>query len=189
VFYLEVFEAILKRRSVRRYKKDKITNDQIKLLLEAAMAAPNACNFQPWEFIVITDETILSDLRGGLHFANYNAPCAIIVCANMNFVKGGAMRYWEQDCSAAMENILLAATGMGLGSCWIGVHPLEHVVKFIRRRLDIPAHVQVLGLAYIGYPDEEKNPRTQYNEKVVYYQTYDPNRKHKARKMNLKYEE
>jgi nitroreductase len=109
---MNVFDAILKRRSVRKYKTDRIRPDQIRTLLEAAMAAPSACNFQPWEFIVLTDEFVLNDLRKDLYFANYQAPFAIVVCANMKFVKGGAGRYWEQDCSAAMENILLAATGM-----------------------------------------------------------------------------
>jgi nitroreductase len=106
----------------------------------------------------------------------------------MNYAFSETSRdYWIQDCSAAMENILIAASGMGLGSVWIGLHPIPSKVKPVRKVLDIPEHVIPLGVAYVGYPDEFKEPRTQYNEKVVYWQKYDSERKHRARPKNMKH--
>ncbi|GFP75352.1 nitroreductase family protein [Clostridium fungisolvens] len=94
--------------------------------------------------------------------------------------------YWIQECSAATENILLAAAGLGLGSIWIGLYPLPSKIKPVRKILNIPEHVIPLGAVYVGYAGEIKEPRTQYNEKVVYWQQYDPARKHRARHKNMK---
>lgn len=152
------------------------------------MAAPTTANNQPWEFIVIDDRDMMNSLRKILFFGPYNAAAAIVVCGNMKFAFPEPSRdYWVQDCSAATENILLAATGMGLGSVWIGLHPLPSKTKPVRKLLDIPDYVIPLGAVYLGYPNEDKEPRTQYNEKVVYWQKYDPKRKHRARPKNMKH--
>lgn len=155
--------------------------------MKAGMAAPTACNNQPWEFIAVTEKDTMDKLRAGLVMAKYNAPAAIVVCGNMNLARGGSKHHWDQDCSAALENILLAATAMGLGSVWIGVYPIESFIEPVRKALDIPEYVVPLGIAYIGYAAEEKESRTQYNEKRVYFEKYDRSRKHRARPKNLKY--
>lgn len=151
------------------------------------MAAPTACNNQPWEFIIVTNKDMLEKLRKELTFGKYNSPVAIVVCGNLKLAKGGMQNYWVQDCSAAMQNILLTASGLGLGGIWIGVHPLPSVIEPVRKVLSIPEYVIPLGIAYVGYPGEKKEPRTQYNEKRVYWERYDVNRKHRARAKNLKY--
>ncbi len=151
------------------------------------MAAPNACNSQPWEFVVVTDREILEQLRAGLYSANYNAPAAIIVCGNEKIANSSASRfYWVQDCSAAIENILIAAVGMDLGTVWIGVYPLENAMKSVSRILNLPENVVPLGLIYAGYPAEEKEPRTQYDEHRVHWQHYEP-RKRRAKLKNARY--
>lgn len=183
----ETYDVILKRRSVRKYQDREVSKENITTLLEAAMAAPTACNNQPWEFVVVTDTVKLSGLKDKLKFANYNAPAAIVVCGNLKLARGGMENYWVQDCSAAMENILLTATSLGLGGIWIGVHPLPSVIKPVKKALNIPEYVVPLGIAYIGYPAEEKESRTQYNEKRVYWEEYEKSRKHKARPKNTKY--
>lgn len=183
----EITEYIYKRRSIRRYADKEVEREKLELLLKAAMAAPTACNNQPWEFIVVTQKETMDELRGKLRFAPYNAPSAIVVCGNMTLAKGGMERYWVQDCSAAMENILLTASGIGLGSVWIGVYPLPSVIKPVSEVLGIPEYVIPLGIAYIGYPGEEKESRTQYNEKRVYWEQYDEIRKHRARPKNMKH--
>ena len=118
--------------------------------------------------------------------ARYVVPCAITVCGNTNLCKHTGT-LWIQDCSAAMENILLAATALGLGSVWIGVQGVEPFVKKLSKVMKLPEHVQPLGIAYIGYAAETKEPRTQYNEKRIYQETYDSERKHRARPKNLKH--
>jgi nitroreductase len=185
---MNIMDYIFKRRSIRKYNDKEVDKETLVLLLKAAMAAPTACNNQPWEFIVVDDKDMMSRLRKELYAGQYNAPAAIVVCGNMNYAfSGPGHDYWIQDCSAAMENILLAASGMELGAVWIGLYPIESAVKPVCKVLNIPEHIIPLGVVYIGYPDEFKEPRTKYNEKVVYWQKYDSKRKHRARPKNMKH--
>lgn len=185
---MDILEHIFARRSIRKFSEKQVNNDILVFLLQAAMAAPTTANNQPWEFIVVNDTEVMNALRKELFFGQYNAVAAIVVCGNMNFAfSPPSQEYWVQDCSAALQNILLAATGMGLGSVWIGLYPLPSKIKPVRKVLDIPEYVIPLGVVYLGYPNEHKEPRTQYNEKVVYWQKYDKNRKHRARPKNMKH--
>ena len=183
----DILETIFSRRSIRRYQDRPVEDELLIKLLQAAMAAPTACNSQPWEFIVVTDPEIMLRLRSKLYAGKYNAPAAIVVCGNAQITNNSAGKfYWVQDCSAAIENILIAAVGLGLGTVWIGVYPLPTVIKPVQEILSIPETVTPLGIAYVGYPAEEKPPRTQYNEHRVYWQTYEI-RKRKAKIKNAKY--
>ena len=185
----DILDHILKRRSIRRYTTEPVTEEQTRLLLMAAMAAPTACNQKPWEFVVVTDPEILARLRGKLMAGRYHAPCAIAVCGNERLgLKNGGRDHWVQDCSAATQNILLAAAGIGLGAVWIGVYPLPSVIRPVREILALPEGVTPLCLVYVGHPAEEKAPRTQYDERRVYRQQYEP-RKPRLRKKNMKHEE
>ena len=187
---MEILELIYKRRSIRRYLDKAVDRDLIEQLIKAAMAAPTSANNQPWEFIAVNDRSTMEALKQGLFFGPYNAPAAIVVCANMKLApKGPYKEYWIQDCSAATENILLAAVGLGLGTVWIGAYPNQGVVDHIRKVLSVPDEVIPLSVVYVGFPDEEKEARTQYNPKRVYWQRYDAERKHRARKKNLKHME
>lgn len=183
--YEDVLKFFTSRRSIRSYKDKPVEKEKIELLLKAAMSAPSACNTQPWEIIVITEKERIDELREKLPMARYNAPCAIVVCGNTNLCRN-TKQMWVQDCSAAMQNILLAATAMDLGSLWVGVYGVEPFVKSVSNVMGLPEYVIPLGIAYIGYADEEKEPRTQYNEKRIYWEAYDVKRKHKARPKNLK---
>jgi nitroreductase len=179
---MNAIDTIYKRRSIRKYTDAPVEQDKIMTVLKAAMASPTAANCQPWEFIVVTEESKLAKVREKCIFARYNAPAAIVVCGNMKLaMKGPDHDLWIQDCSAAIENILIAATCLELGSVWIGVYPLESRTRIIRKIFQIPEHVTPLSLVYVGYPAEEKPARTRYNEKRIYWQEYDPNRKHRAK--------
>jgi nitroreductase len=170
---MNIQETIYARRSIRKYQDKPVENEKIELLLKAAMAAPSGMNIKPWEFIVITDADVLEDIRSALRFGKFNAPLAIAVCGNTSFFKHTmASQYWVQDCSAATQNILLAAVGLGLGSVWCGVHPIHVFTKRIMKILALPEHVLPLNVIYVGYPAEEKPPRTQYDESRIYWQTY-----------------
>lgn len=183
--YEDILSIFTKRRSIRSYKDTPVENEKIEFLLKVAMAAPSACNTQPWEIIVITDNEVLDEIKEKLPMARYNVPCAIVVCGNTNLCRN-TKQMWVQDCSAAMQNVLLAATAIDLGSLWVGVYGVEPFVKAVSNIVGLPEHVIPLGIAYIGYKNEEKEERTQYNEKRIYWQVYDKTRKHKARPKNLK---
>ncbi|MEG0773795.1 nitroreductase family protein [Clostridium sp.] len=179
---MDAIEAIYKRRSIRNFLDKRVEKDIIITLLKAATAAPTAANCQPWEFIVIDEVEKLSKLKDKLVFARYNAPVAIVVCGNMKLsFKGPSQEMWVQDCSAAIENILIAATSIGLGSVWIGIYPLENNITPLKKILNIPEYVIPLGIVYVGYPEEEKEARTRFNEKRIYWQEYETSRKHKTK--------
>lgn len=170
-----ILEHILQRRSIRKFTAEPVAAEDVTRLLQAAMAAPSASNRKPWEFVVVTEPDVLARLRSHLLFGRYEAPLAIAVCANVKRTWPGPGRdFWIQDCSAAMENLLLAATGLGLGTVWIGVHPIAPFVKAVSGDLALPEHVLPLGVAYIGHAAEAKEARTQYDEKRVFWQQYEP---------------
>lgn len=168
-----MIETIFARRSIRRYQDKTVEKEKIELLLQAAMAAPSAMNIKPWEFVVVTDPEILGKIRASLMFAKFNAPAAIAVCGNTSFFKQPmAAKFWVQDCSAATQNILLAAVSLGLGTVWLGVHPVHVFTKRISELLALPKHVIPLNVIYVGYPGEDKPARTQYDERRVHWDIY-----------------
>ena len=171
---MDILEIIFSRRSIRNYQERKVERETLVRLLQAGMAAPTAANAQPWEFVVVDEPEGLESLRACLPFGRYNNPAAIVVCGNPEIANNSVGKmYWVQDCSAATENILIAAAGMGLGSVWIGIFPLESRVEAVRKALNIPGGVTPLGAVYIGYPAEQKEARTQYDEHRVHWQIYE----------------
>ena len=143
------------------------------MLLQAAMAAPSAMNCKPWEFVVVTDPEKLAQFRKRLIFGDRNAPAAIVVCGNPGLSTNPAARlFWVQDCSAATENMLIAAVGLGLATVWVGVHPVKKFVKVVREIVSLPKSVTPLCVIYVGYAVEEKSARTQYDEQRVHHQKY-----------------
>lgn len=177
-----VFATIYARRSIRSYQEDRpVEPEKILKLLQAAMAAPSACNIQPWEFIVVTEAEKLAAVKASIpQFGNYNAPLIIVVCSYAQYIP------WEGDdgvidCAAAIENMLIAAAALDLGSVWIGGFDRAA----LRALLDIPADVVPQGVVYLGYPAEHPQPRTKYVEEAVFWQKYDPQRPHPPRPGNL----
>lgn len=174
-----VLNAIFSRRSIRKFTDQPVDRETVKILLEAGMAAPTATNSQPWEFIVVDEPEQISRVRTVMPLARYNAPLWIVVCGNPGI--GGhataARMFWVQDCSAAIENILIAAVGLGLGAVWCGIHPVGTLVKLVKGVMNIPDGVTPLGLIEIGYPAEEKESRTQYLEHRVHWQEYESKKK------------
>lgn len=174
-----ILEHILARRSIRRFTSEPVSAGDIRSLLDAAMAAPSASNRRPWAFIVVTDPEVLASLRRGLVMGRYGAPLSIIVCGNMRRAWPGPGRdFWMQDCAAATQNILLAATGMGLGAVWIGVHPIAPFRWHVAHVLHLPKWMRPLAVVHIGHPDESKAPRTQYDESAVHWQRFDGSGSH-----------
>ncbi len=162
-------DAILARRSIRKYTGQAVPDDVIKKLLKAAMSAPSAYNEQPWHFIVIKNRQILDEIP---RFHPYSqmlkeAPLAILVCGDKNLEKSEG--FWVQDCAAATENILIAAQAQGLGAVWLGVYPREALVAGMRKLCGIPEHVTPFSLVSVGYPAEHKPPSNRYDEARVHH--------------------
>jgi len=166
----ELIKTIFARRSIRKYTDKPISEKDTKTLLEAAMAAPSSSDRKPWHFVVVTDRLILDNLARGHPYGKmlFEAPLCIAVCGDTTISPGS----WVQDCSAAAENLLLAATALGLGAVWLGVHPRESRIAPIKKMLGIPETVVPLNLISIGHPAEEKEPRTQYDEQRVHRQQW-----------------
>ena len=162
-------EAILTRRSIRKYTNQPVPEQVVKELLEAAMSAPSAVNQQPWQFIVINDRKILGEIPK-LHPYSLMlraAPVAILVCGDLQLEK---MRgYWVQDCSAATENILIAATAKGLGAVWLGIYPRKERIAGIKKLLSLPEHVIPFSIVSIGYPAVKKLPANRYDSSRIHY--------------------
>ena len=168
--HMELQEVLQKRRSIRKFPQEGVSKEDIELLLRAAMSGPSACNKTPWEFYVVTNPDMLVKLHGATRFTKIVAPLAIIVCGNLSRALPLQLEsYWVHDCSAASENILLAATDLGLGSVWCGIHPQKRAEKKVREILGLGDKLVPLNIIYIGHPDQIQEPRDQYQEKYVHY--------------------
>lgn len=165
---MEAIDAILTRRSIRKYTKQPIPDDTIKELLEAAASAPSAGNQQPWHFVIIDDRDALNEIPSFHPHSTMlkNADKAILICADKKLEKHKG--YFPLDCSAATENILIAAHAKGLGGCWLGIYPREERIIGMRKLLNIPEHVIPFSLISLGYPAEEKHSEDRYDSSRVH---------------------
>lgn len=171
-----VYNNILTRTSVRKYQDKKIDDATIEKLLRAGMAAPTAGNRQPWHFVVCTDKEVLADLAAANSNAGMvaRAPLAIAVCGDKDKTfDGEGAEMWVQDCSAATENILLAAHGLGLGAVWTGVYPVKDRVNKISKALELPETIVPLGVIAIGHPAEMPAVKQKFSEDNVSYDFYE----------------
>lgn len=169
VLAMETLEAIKTRRSIRKFKKDPISRDMVKELLEAAMFAPSAGNEQPWQFIVLDDRKILDDVPKICSTAAMcrQAATAILICGDAWLEK--YPEFWVQDCSAAVENLLLAAHAMGLGAVWAGIYPLKDRVEGFRKLFSLSDNITPFALVPLGYPDQEIAPQKRFKEERIHY--------------------
>lgn len=169
------YKAIMTRTSVRTYTDKQISRQQIDSLLRAAMAAPTARNSQPWQFVVISDRATLDSIAANCSSIKMaaDAPLAIAVCGDMTKALDGDGRdYWVQDCSAATENLLVAANAMGLGAVWCGIYPIPERVSYIRGLLKLPADIIPLNIIPIGYPKAPSTPKEKFDSTRIHTNTY-----------------
>ena len=170
-----IIENIMTRTSIRAYTSQTIPADTIEILLKAGMAAPTAVNAQPWHFVVVNSKEKLAELSGANPRAGMlkQAPLAIVVCGNMDkAMQGKAREYWIQDCSAATENILLAAHALGLGAVWTGAYPMEDRIEPLKKTLKLPESIIPLCVIVIGHPDEQPQPKDKWKPENVSYNEY-----------------
>lgn len=164
---MNALDAIFTRRSIRQYTDVEITDEISEKLVEAAMYAPSAKNLQPWHFVVVKNKEALLSLSKAHPYGSMlkSAKLAILVCGDIEIEK--MEDYIVQDCSAATQNILLAAHALGLGAVWLGVHPREQRINDISEVLELPQNIIPVSLISIGYPAEEKQkPRRVIPERI-----------------------
>lgn len=169
---MNLTEFILNRRSIRRYTAQSVEHEKIVEIIRAAMYAPSAVNRQPWHFIVIDSRDILAEVMqihpnaGMLSTASH----AILVCGDEK--RQHDTNYWIADCGAATENLLLAASALGLGACWIGVYPREQRMNAFRELFSLPPYIHPFALAALGYPAENKELPERYDPSRIYHNTW-----------------
>ena len=167
---MDALEAIFSRRSIRQFKADPVAPEVVEILLKAGMQAPSANNLQPWHFVVLSRREVLDKIPTIHPYASMlkQAPLAILVCGDRTLQPMDG--YWVQDCSAATQNILLAAHALGLGAVWLGVHPREERIRGIRELLLLPDATPPLSLVALGWPDEHKSRADRFTPAKVTYQ-------------------
>jgi nitroreductase len=169
---MELMDAIATRRSVRTYTDKAVDAEQIEKIIKAGMMAPSAGNQQPWHFIVVRDQEKLKLIPDFHPYASMlkKVSVAIVVCGNPNGKKWPD--FWVQDCSAALQNMLLAARDSGLGTVWVGVYPLEDRMKGLRKLFDIPEDIYPFAIVPIGWPDSDFKAMERYNASLVHNEVW-----------------
>ena len=166
----DLLDLMQSRRSVREFTEEPVTGEQVEAMLKAAMVAPSGQDLRPWHFVVVRSRKLL-DKMSEVHKYAYmleKAPLAIVVCGDTKVSK----HYWVEDGCAATQNLLLAATALGLGGVWISLYPKKKHQRTIRELLDIPDHIGVLCALALGYPEEKKKAGTKYDPERVHHEDW-----------------
>jgi nitroreductase len=171
----DTLKMIYQRKSVRNYTEEPVSKKDLLTLVKAGMAAPTAMNKQPWAFIVTSEKEKLMEIAKVLPYGKMleKASAAITVCGiPKESIQGEANSMWIQDCSAATENILLAAEALGLGAVWVGVYPIDENIKNVRNTLGISSDVVPLAVISIGYPKGTEKPKDKWTPSKVHWQKW-----------------
>ena len=166
---MDILETIFTRRSIRKYTGTLVSEDDLKTILKAGFCAPSAMNLQPRHFVVLKDSGILKGITEIHPYAKMltQAGCGILVCGDKT--KQPEVGYIVEDCSASIQNMLLAAYGLGLGAVWCGIYPREERVRAIAELLNLPENIVPVGLVVVGHKDENKEPNDRYDDTKVHY--------------------
>ena len=173
-------DVIFSRKSVRSYTDQPVSDEQVETMLRAAMAAPTGMNVQPWRFVVVRDQAVKEKLAGPRGGMIAQAPVVFVICGETTLMRkpfgqpdAEAVEVpngnWTQDCSAATENLLLAAEALGLGAVWTAAHPYEDRVNPIREALGLPENVTPLCVVPCGYPTGDDQPKDKWKPENIHY--------------------
>ncbi len=165
---MDVLQAIATRRSIRRYTGQPVSEQDLNTLLKAGFQAPSAHNYQPWHFIIVREKSILEGIAQFHPHAKMlpQAGCGIIVCGDEE--KQAEPGFIVADCSAAIQNMLLAAHGIGLGAVWCGLYPMPQLTKPTSKLLNLPSTIIPIGMVVVGHKDEQKKPADRYDKSRVH---------------------
>jgi nitroreductase len=166
---MDVLETIFTRRSIRKFTGEPIRDEDLKTILKAGFQAPSAHNYQPREYIVVRDKETIKKISEFHKYAKMlpKAGCGIIVCGNKD--KQPEMGFLIEDCSASIQNILLAAHGLGLGAVWCGLYSVEKLTEDMKDALELPENIIPIGMVVVGVKDEEKVAIDRYDESKVHF--------------------
>lgn len=165
-----VLAVIHSRKSVRQYTARPVSDEQVDVLLRAAMAAPTGRDLRPWEFIVVRNRNTLDSLAAVLPYGKMlaQATVALVVCGDTS----RSPRLWVEDCSMAAQNILLAAEASGLGAVFTAVYPYADRQAAVTRYLHVPEPIVPLTIIPVGYPQGVQTPKRKYDSRKIHYETY-----------------
>jgi nitroreductase len=165
---MDAMTALYTRKSIRLYTSKQVPQDMVKEILSAAMSAPSAGNERPWHFMVLTNRAVLDEIPKIHPYAAMikQANLAILVCGDVSLEKYKG--YWPLDCSAATQNILIAAHAKGLGAVWCGVYPSEDRVLNLKKMFSLPENIVPFSLIPIGFPGEEKKAGDRFDSSRVH---------------------
>lgn len=166
---MEVQEALLSRRSIRKYKDQKISKLEMDRILKAAMYAPSAMNLQAWQLIIIDNKDVLIETIRSIPYAEMlrQSAAAILVCGESSVEKNES--WLLQNCSAVIQNILLSSHGLGIGSCWIAIHGMDDVYQNIKAQFTLPENIVPVSLISLGYPDEVIKAEERFKQNKIHY--------------------
>jgi len=166
---MDLFSALLNRRSIRKYSDKDIPNGEMDKLLKSAMYAPSAMNYQAWQFVVINQREKLDDILKVISHAEMlkSVKAAVLICGDLNLEKN--IDYIQQNCSAATQNLMLCAHGLGLGSCWIGVYPVKEIISGLQYLFKLPEYVIPISLVSLGYPAENPVAEDRFKTEKVHF--------------------
>lgn len=168
---MDALEAVLTRRSIRKYTTEPVSEETVNELLRAAMAAPTAGN-QPWHFVVIRDRTALEAITTVHPHAEMLKQAQVAISVSGDPEAGSLQGRWILDCAAATENILIAANALGLGACWVGIYPVEARMQKLRELFGIPENLVPLSMVALGHPAEQKSPPDRFKTERVHYERW-----------------
>ncbi len=167
---METRETIFGRRSIRKYLNKPLEAEKLTLILKAAMSAPTARNMQGWRFITVQTQEGKQKIMNAHPYSIMlqTAPCAVIVCADTQ----ESTAFFQQDCAAAIQNMLLTAKDLGLGSVWLGVYPNKERAEGIAKEFSLPENIVPVGIVVLGYGDEEKGKEDRFDPAKVHAENW-----------------
>lgn len=173
---MDAIKAIMERISTRQFSDKEISDDDLKIMLDAAMSGPTATNARPWSFIVVRDkEMLLKMADANMKFAEplRRATLGVLVCGDLERAYKAAPDFWVVDGSIAAQNMILAAHALGIGSCWLGVWPMQDRVENQAKLFDIPENIIPHSIIAFGYPKEESTKQKLiYEEDRVHFEKW-----------------
>lgn len=169
---MNILDAINSRRSIRKYTNEPLSDKQLKTVLKAGFQAPSAHNRNPIEYIVLRDREILEAITKFHPYTKMlpQAGCGIVVCGDKS--KQEREGFLVSDCSASIQNMLLAAHGIGLGGVWCGIYPVAELMEPLSKLLKLPENIIPIGIVTVGVPDEEKKVLDKFNEENIHYNSW-----------------
>jgi len=170
---MDIFEVMKARRSIRKYKPDVIPGENLRMILEAARLAPSASNAQPWHFIIVRDQKMKEFLAKSVGDQDFVADASVVVVVLGN--RDNAPYWYLQDPMIAAEHLVLAATALGYGTCWIGALAdyVPENTDAVKKALKIPKNESIVCLVTIGVPSEEPPPRPRNDvQKICFDEVY-----------------